>query len=181
MEYVTVLAGEPWSDEPACVDGALAALARTVNDTVSDEARQTLAVHAPDFIGTALVNDRTRHAAAEAVLTTALRRASTADQRFLMCVAILGLRQAAGQDPEQPLEAPDDVATRAREFTERFPMARDRYAGLGLPSALVSAVRVVHDAERGSADDALVNLLTDTLRRYRVGVPAAGRVAALVA
>jgi hypothetical protein len=45
----------------------------------------------------------------------------------------------------------------------------------------VSAVRVVHDADRGSADDTLVDLLTGTLRRFRVGVPAAGRVVSLVA
>ena len=53
MGYVSVLAGERFSDAPACTHPALAALARLVNDRVGGEgARSCLALLAPDLIGT---------------------------------------------------------------------------------------------------------------------------------
>ncbi|MGH3320368.1 MAG: hypothetical protein ACRDN9_09335 [Streptosporangiaceae bacterium] len=52
MEYVSVLAGEPFSDHPECTDPLLAHVARRVNDTISDQARPGLAILAPDLIGT---------------------------------------------------------------------------------------------------------------------------------
>lgn len=52
MEAVALLAGEPQTDRPASVHPALAALARVVNDSVSDAARQALLILAPTMIGT---------------------------------------------------------------------------------------------------------------------------------
>ena len=37
MEYASYLAGEKWSDHPACTHPLLAELARQVNDFISDE------------------------------------------------------------------------------------------------------------------------------------------------
>lgn len=42
MEYASYLAGERWSDHPACTHPLLGELARQVNDFISDEARQAL-------------------------------------------------------------------------------------------------------------------------------------------
>lgn len=42
MEFASYLAGERWSDHPACTHPALAALARDVNDLTTDHARQRL-------------------------------------------------------------------------------------------------------------------------------------------
>jgi hypothetical protein len=42
MEYVSVLAGEAWSDRPVCTHPRLAAVARFVNDTLEDEHRSLL-------------------------------------------------------------------------------------------------------------------------------------------
>ncbi len=53
LEYVSVLAGERFSDRPRCVDRRLASLARAVNDALDDTARPRLALLAPDLIGTA--------------------------------------------------------------------------------------------------------------------------------
>ncbi|MET9835676.1 hypothetical protein ABZ508_14120 [Streptomyces lavendulocolor] len=39
MEYVSVLAGTEFSDHPACTDALLGALARAVNDAMSDQGR----------------------------------------------------------------------------------------------------------------------------------------------
>jgi hypothetical protein len=47
MEYVSVLAGEPFSDEPRCTDPLLATLARLVNDATSDGGRNRLGGLAP--------------------------------------------------------------------------------------------------------------------------------------
>jgi hypothetical protein len=51
MELASLLAGERWSDHPACTHPLLAALARHVNDATSDAGRQWLAELAPSVVG----------------------------------------------------------------------------------------------------------------------------------
>jgi hypothetical protein len=51
MELASFLAGERWSDHPACTHPLLAALARDVNDYTSDAARGRLARLIPSVIG----------------------------------------------------------------------------------------------------------------------------------
>ena len=51
MEFASYLAGERWSDHPACTHPLLGLLARKVNDHISDEARQGLIGLVPDVIG----------------------------------------------------------------------------------------------------------------------------------
>jgi hypothetical protein len=51
MEYVSVLAGERFTDRPRCTHPAVAALAWQVNDAVSHEARQQLGMRAVDLVG----------------------------------------------------------------------------------------------------------------------------------
>lgn len=51
MEYVSVLAGERFSDRPGCTHPALAAIAWQVNDAVGHDARQELARRAVDLVG----------------------------------------------------------------------------------------------------------------------------------
>lgn len=53
MELVSVLNGEPWSDHPRSVHPTLAAVARLVNDHVSDTGRARIATMAPRIAGTA--------------------------------------------------------------------------------------------------------------------------------
>ena len=47
MELASYLAGEKWSDHPSCTHPLLAALARDVNDHVSDASRVWLAPLVP--------------------------------------------------------------------------------------------------------------------------------------
>ena len=49
MEYVSVLAGGPFTDAPACTDPTLATIARSVNDYSGDQQRQRLAILASDL------------------------------------------------------------------------------------------------------------------------------------
>ena len=51
MELVSYLAGERWSDHPACTHSLLASVARLVNDHTSDEGRPHLAELIPSVIG----------------------------------------------------------------------------------------------------------------------------------
>ena len=51
MEYVSVLAGERFTDRPRCTHPALAAVAWQVNDAVSSTARQQLGTRAVALIG----------------------------------------------------------------------------------------------------------------------------------
>jgi hypothetical protein len=51
MELASFLAGERWSDHPACTHPLLAALARDVNDCTSHANRQRLAELIPSVIG----------------------------------------------------------------------------------------------------------------------------------
>jgi hypothetical protein len=53
MEYVSILAGEPFSDRPACVDPLLVGLAWAINDISGSAIRAQLPDLAPRFIGTA--------------------------------------------------------------------------------------------------------------------------------
>lgn len=53
MEYVSILAGESFSDYPSCTDPVLAAAARSVNDWVSDEGRSALVPLIGRLFGTA--------------------------------------------------------------------------------------------------------------------------------
>jgi hypothetical protein len=52
MELASALAGEPWSDHPACVHPVLAAIARAVNDGTGEAGRARLAALVPAMIGT---------------------------------------------------------------------------------------------------------------------------------
>lgn len=51
MEFVSLLAGERWSDSPRCTHPVLAAVARCVNDEMSTPRRQNLIPFAPDLVG----------------------------------------------------------------------------------------------------------------------------------
>ena len=53
LEAVAYVAGEPWSDSPACVSPVLAEFGRRVNDGLDDERRQQLKVFIPRMVGTA--------------------------------------------------------------------------------------------------------------------------------
>ena len=53
MEWVSYLAGEPHSDEPACVSRVLRAFCITLNDSLEDAPRQRLRPYLARTIGTA--------------------------------------------------------------------------------------------------------------------------------
>ena len=52
MEWVSYLAGEPHSDEPACVSPVVRAICTTLNDSLDDTTRQSLRLYLARTIGT---------------------------------------------------------------------------------------------------------------------------------
>lgn len=58
MEYVSLLAGERFSDRPGCTDPLLAAIARQVNDRISDSERHRLGILAPALASVRRIDPR---------------------------------------------------------------------------------------------------------------------------
>jgi len=118
MEMASYLAGERWSDHPACTHPLLAAVARLVNDNTTDAGRQRLAGLIPSVIG--LAGDDPRidvrialRAAIEALPIVA------AERQRVMAVSVLAGRRALTE-----LEPPGRLAARAREALAGVPDAK---------------------------------------------------------
>jgi hypothetical protein len=159
MEYVSVLAGEPWSDSPVCTDRALGDLARRVNDDVEPQARSALGEIAPRLVGTVGLR-----AARDVVIAAVIR---------------VGLESV----PD------DVVLTRFRRRVEARLLPLDGpgpgmwarvvrqgrlIVGPGLPGAYLQVVRAVSGLPRAERDAVRVRVLaaaTEDVRR-RLGARA---------
>ncbi|WP_198416385.1 hypothetical protein [Cryobacterium sp. Hh38] len=104
MEFASYLAGESWSDHPACTHPVLASLARMVNDCTSDDARSRLALLIPSVIGLTSSDQRidkrieivvALRAGCEALPTASLER-----QRALAVGVLTCERNASVLDPQ---------------------------------------------------------------------------------
>lgn len=119
MEMASYLAGERWSDHPACTHPLLGALARLVNDHTSDAGRNDLVELVPSVIG--LTSDDP-HVDVEIMLrsaTTALPVVSAERQR-MMAVSILAGEHALGVLDERPV---GPLSERSREALAQVPDA----------------------------------------------------------
>ena len=117
MEYASFLAGERWSDHPACTHSALAVTARLVNDCTSDRHRNALATMIPSVVGLTGDGSRTSLTLAVRAVAAAIPVASQGRQRAL----------AAGVLRCELLLDPGDTATRelVRDALATVPDARD--------------------------------------------------------
>jgi hypothetical protein len=130
MELASVLAGERWSDHPACTHPLLAALARHVNDNTSDAARPRLAGLIPSVIG--LTGDDPRIDARIALLaaTTALPVVA-ADRQRVMAVGVLTCERVLAELDGRPV---GDLQEASRSALARAPHAwawAERFAARG--------------------------------------------------
>lgn len=83
MEFASYLAGESWSDHPACTHPVLASLARMVNDCTSDEGRSRLTALIPSVIGLRGTDPRVEIMVSVRAATSALPVVSMDRQRAL--------------------------------------------------------------------------------------------------
>ena len=174
MELASFLAGERWSDHPACSHPLLAALARDVNDCTSDTSRQRLAELIPSVIGLTSDDPHVDALIALRCATTALPLVSAERQRP-MAVAILTCNRVianldgrpSGSLDERSRQALVDVPEAAR-WARRFssdmgpsPKAFGRHAA---PCIVRSAVEGIAQACVPEPDDLLRELLAGTIR-----------------
>jgi hypothetical protein len=103
MELASALAGEPWSDHPACVHPVLAAIARAVNDGTGDAGRAGLVALVPAMVGTGTAGgDR-----GESWLLASCAR-------LVLCCAGAALGQAGADEPEMTWARETALAVLAR-------------------------------------------------------------------
>ena len=177
MELASFLAGEAWSDHPACTHPLLASMARDVNDHVDDFARSRLVPLIPEVIGLNGDDPRVdawiaREAALAALPIAASERQGVAAVGLLRCERMLN--QLEGR-PKHHLDP------RTRACLDEVPLARDwarGFSALGWGSstsfAKRSAPAIVHSAVSGIAaasvpnsDEVLVDLLAHTITLCR--------------
>ena len=173
MEYTSILAGEPFSDHPRCTDPVLATVARTVNDYISDEARQPLVVLASDLTTLSAAGPEVGYDLARRCLLTALPYASV-ERRYVITVGLLGLDRAAqGQsrgwdaalldlDSELALGPCSHDLDEAAAMLRRHRVSPGEYVRRGLPVAIEAAVSSIAQ-NAPQADRILAGLLTDCM------------------
>jgi hypothetical protein len=169
MEFASLLAGEPWSDQPDCTHPLLAALARDVNDHVGDEARREIAPLVPEVIGLNLRDPTIDALLAREVALAALPIASPSRQR----VAAVGLLRCERVLNDLEGRPADHVSTRVAAALDGVPEVRDwarGFCGIGFgrlkkfssrsaPTIVHSAVVGIAEAAVGDPDQRLVDLL----------------------
>lgn len=182
MELASYLAGERWSDHPACTHPLLAEAARLVNDHTSDDARGRLAVLVPSVIGLTSSDLHVDVRIALATATVALPVASEERQHVLALGILACERMLDDLDgrPEGTLQESSravlDKAPQAEQWARRFP------ANSYLPSKRFrsrSARRIVRCSVEGVAlacipnpDERLRDLLVAAIAAFD---PARGR------
>jgi hypothetical protein len=177
MEYVSVLAGGPFTDAPRCTDETLAAVARAVNDYSGDTNRQRLAILASDLTTAGPLELSVRQDLARRCLLTAIPY-SVGDRRRVLVVGLLGLERAgAGQtrgfrpevvglDAEFALLGSDTAVREAVQRLEALPVPLDQHRDRGLAAAIELAVVTIAE-EAFDADDVLYDLLVACLDDHR--------------
>jgi hypothetical protein len=180
MELASYLAGERWSDHPACSHPLLAALARSVNDRTSDAARPRLAVLVPAVIG--LTGDDVRIDARIGLLcaSRALPVAEPSRRRPLSVAVLACARVLAdageGDDAEvvEALAAARIASPGAAAWVERMTAGR-RVSTRGFrresaPHIVRTAVDAIAESPLVDADVVLHDLLVDAVAVCRAMV-----------
>jgi hypothetical protein len=165
MEFASYLAGESWSDHPACTHPLLAHLARLINDYTSDAARPRLVGLVPSVVG--LTSDDVR-----VDLRIALRAASTAlpvvaeeRQRSMALTVLVVDRMLADLDGRAPsgtvrVLAQVPLAARwAREHEAMVPVSLRSFRKRGARAAVLYAVDGIAKACIEDPDGLLRELL----------------------
>jgi hypothetical protein len=195
MEFASYLAGERWTDHPACTHPLLAELARQVNDHVSDDARQALLGLVPDVIGLTGSDLRID-------INIALRAARTAlpvvpeEWQRVMAVAVLSCERlladldgrpgaALSRQSQDVLALAPGAATWARRYRRSCSISRRVFRRETAPTIVGYAVhgiaqssvpdpdRLLRDLLVGAIDDCQRGTQDDCQRGTQHGEPAA--------
>lgn len=173
MELASYLAGERWSDHPACTHSLLAAVARDVNDYTSDAGRARLAGLIPSVIGLAGEDLRLDARIALVCARTALPVVAASRQQ-VMAVAVLACERVlaaldgrpAGRLGEQSRAALAHVphaAQWARGFTRGIAISPEAFRRHSAPATVHAAVEGIAQACVPQPDQMLYDLLTGAI------------------
>jgi hypothetical protein len=173
MEMASYLAGERWSDHPACTHPLLAELARLVNDHTSDAGRGRLVEMVPSVIGLTSDDPHVDVTIALRAATTALPVASTERQRVLAVAVLATERVRADLDgrPAEPRDGParqvldqfPDAARWAERFTQQIGTSRKGFRRYAAPNIVRHAVVGIAQACVPDPDQMLRDLLAATI------------------
>lgn len=173
MEWASLLAGERWSDHPKCTHPLLAHLARTVNDTVGDGARQRLVPLIPAVIGLRGGSVRWDLEIALLVTRRALAVATDREAAQTLAAGVLTLDRAlatldgrTGQalrpSSADALGAVPEATAWAERWTARLGVPRSGYADLS--RSAVDRSLVLLAGRMGPGRDALMlEVLTEAI------------------
>jgi hypothetical protein len=177
MEMASFLAGERWSDHPACTHPLLAHLARVVNDSVTDHGRARLVPLIPSVIG--LSSDDVRVDA-----TIALRAAlaalpiAAAPRQHVLATAVIAcegvLAELDGRDRDslspqsrQVLDQVPEALAWARSFSGISRPSRRTFRSQVAPHIVSIAVEGIALACAPDVEQRLVNLLATAIADCR--------------
>lgn len=121
MELASYLAGERWSDSPACTHPLLAHTARLVNDFTGDDARPPLAQLIPAVIGLQSDDPSWDYELALLAAARALPIAAESSQRSL-AVGMLACERLYSEHRGLPL---DTVSPATRTALSEVPLAQE--------------------------------------------------------
>ncbi|MFF0268567.1 hypothetical protein [Kribbella sp. NPDC004536] len=182
MEFASYLAGEPWSDHPACTHPLLAGVARDVNDCTSDSGRSRLAPLIPSVIGLTPNDPHVVPRVTARCIQLALPVVSQERQYILAVALLVGERQLAALDDRPPddlepdslavLQAVPQAAKWARSFTARSRRVTPDFARRTAPRAVSCAVEGISQACVPDPDDRLYKLLLDAIAETKAWMPA---------
>ncbi|MEU0570505.1 hypothetical protein ABZ297_34655 [Nonomuraea sp. NPDC005983] len=173
MELASYLAGERWSDHPACTHPLLAALARLVNDNTSDVDRSKLIWLVPSIIG--LTSDDLRVDAHIALrcARTALPVAA-AERQLALAVSVLAAEEMlarldgapSGRLSEASMDAMAQVpraADQARRFSRAARITEKGFRRYAAPNAVQLSVVGIVQACIPDPDALLRTLLSEAI------------------
>jgi hypothetical protein len=156
MELASFLAGERWSDHPACTHPLLAAVARHVNDYTSDAGRSRLAELIPSVIG--LTGDDPRIDARIALGSARLALpVVAAEHQGVLAVGVLSCERVLAElDGRPPGDLEESRAVLAQvphaaRWAEHFISAAHTAATSPKRFCRHAAPTIVHDAAQGIA------------------------------
>ena len=173
MELASYLAGERWSDDPACTHPLLAALARDVNDYTSDAGRAQLAGLVPSVIGLAGEDLHIDARIALLCARTALPVVA-AEQQQVMAVSVLACERVLAaldgrpdgwlDEQSRAVLAQVPLAARwARGFTRGKTASPEIFRRHSAPATVHAAVKGIAQACIPQPDQMLYDLLTGAI------------------
>lgn len=187
MELASFLAGERWSDHPACTHPLLAALARHVNDLTSDARRPRLAPLIPSVVGVDSDDPHVDVRLALRAARTALPVVCEERQRVLALsvlasedrLTVLDGRPLGSLEPasREVLDAAPGAESWARAFRARLgvegPPSTTSFRRYAAPQALRCATEGIASACIPDPERALHDLLAGAVDECRrlVGLP----------